>query len=77
MSVSELLCVLLPLLLWACGPQELTIKLCQELLPPEKQEQTVTKLRRKQASAWPKVGRDVCCRAPLLLTLTTTSSEWL
>jgi nitroreductase len=35
--------------------EELTIKCCQELLPPEKAEQVVAKLKRKQNKDWPKV----------------------
>lgn len=37
----------------------MTIRLCQELLPAEKQEQTVTKLQRKKAKDWPKVRTGV------------------
>lgn len=35
--------------------QDMTIRLCQELLPAEKAEQTVAKLQRKKAKDWPKV----------------------
>jgi hypothetical protein len=35
--------------------QDMTIRLCQELLPPEKAEQTVAKLQRKKQKDWPKV----------------------
>eukprot|EP00878_Enallax_costatus_P002450 GHUV01002628.1.p1 GENE.GHUV01002628.1~~GHUV01002628.1.p1 ORF type:complete len:169 (+),score=36.86 GHUV01002628.1:622-1128(+) len=35
--------------------EALTIKCCEELLPPEKSEQVVSKLRRKQSKDWPKV----------------------
>lgn len=40
--------------------QDMTIRLCQELLPPEKAEQTVAKLARKKQKDWPKV-RHGCC----------------
>lgn len=39
----------------ACTLQDMTIRLCQELLPPEKAEATVAKLTRKKAKDWPKV----------------------
>eukprot|EP00775_Hariotina_reticulata_P011569 gene11569-11713_t len=35
--------------------EELTIDRCQALLPPDKAEQVVAKLRRKQSKDWPKV----------------------
>jgi hypothetical protein len=36
--------------------EELTIERCQALLPPEKAEQVVAKLKRKQIKDWPKVS---------------------
>jgi hypothetical protein len=42
-------------LLSALALQDMTISLCQTLLPPEKAEQTVAKLQRKKAKDWPKV----------------------
>lgn len=46
--------------------EELTIDRCQSLLPPEKAEQVVAKLRRKQSKDWPKVSPalsalQLCC----------------
>jgi hypothetical protein len=49
-----------------CAVQDMTIRLCQELLPPEKAEQTVAKLTRKKQKDWPKVRFGCCCSAQLL-----------
>lgn len=61
---ADVCCVLGLVGVSACalhGLQDMTIRLCQQLLPPEKAEQTVAKLQRKQAKDWPKV-RAACCR---------------
>ena len=54
--------------------------MCQELLPAEKQEQTVSKLRRKQEKDWPKVRVSSLSMLPQFVTskhcMTTGADVW-
>jgi hypothetical protein len=51
----------------------MTIRLCQELLPADKAEQTVAKLQKKKAKDWPKVRSTSQRQLPCLLHFSSAS----